>query len=326
MDHHKVCAHWRRVVVRRLDKTSVRSAAVMGLLLIAFANRPVMAQQPIAAALNQAALSTSQIDADLSGSPGEYEELLAARRSDLDSLDGHMPRIYYKSGVFGVAGSGDFENIFNGGWTAQVGYRDWLNPNNPGSGNFVEFGGGFTVNSRGSRKRGTVGGVFHAAGDDHDHPLDELFQVQLQDAYRGFVQAAVGHAFEPMRIRNSERHLLQLSLRGGGRIGHLSASFDREPTSGLQAVIDDHLAHGHTADGLEFRSTVKTQDTDTYGGLFGSIGAGLLYYDVYWGDWCLGDLAVEAEVEFAHDWINLAGFDDSGLGMVAGMFTVTWLR
>ena len=90
--------------------------------------------------------------------------------------------------------------------------------------------------------------------------------------------------------------------------------------------MDEHEGHGHDPDLFEFRNAVETTGTDTYSGIFGGVGFGLMYYDVRWNDWRLGDIALEAEVEFTHDWIDLRGFQDNGLSTVVGMLTASFLR
>jgi len=243
----------------------------------------------------------------------------------IDSRDGHLPRYYLKVGGLVPLGGGQHEDLLGSGWTVQVGYRDWLSPRADETGFFFDLGGGFTHNGRHSS--GPVSpGVFHADGDDHDHMLDEFYETNLTEARRGFVQAALGRRYEPRCCFKPGHHRMQFTVRGGGRISHANLWVDNLPTEALQEVIDDHLGHGHDPDGLEFRSEVQEQYTETYTGVFGNIGIGVMYYDVSWRKWRLGDVALQAELEFSHDWVTLQGFDDDGLGGFAQMLTLSFLR
>jgi len=244
---------------------------------------------------------------------------------EIESRDGHLPRRFVRIGSVVTLGGGQLEDMFGPGWTVQLGFRDWLSSQIDESGFFVECGAGFTHNGR--HGSGVVTpGVFHASGDDHDHVLAEFLESNLAEARRGFVQAAFGRRFLPDCFCNSERRRMQLTVRGGSRLSHVKLWLDNSPTDALQEVIDDHLAHGHDPDGLEFRTDVRDQYTQTYLGIFGAAAIGVMYYDVHWGTWRLGDIALEAELELSHDWIDFAGFDDDALVSFAQMLSVSFLR
>jgi hypothetical protein len=244
---------------------------------------------------------------------------------EFESQDGHLPRRFVKVGSVVTSGGGQLEKMFGPGWTVQLGVRDWLSSQVDESGFFVDLGAGFTHNAR--HGGGVVSpGVFHASGDDHDHALAEFFESNLTEARRGFLQAAFGRRFVPDFFCNTERRRVQLTVRAGSRISHAKIWLDNSPTAALQEVIDEHIGHGHDPDGLEFRTDVRDQYTKTYAGIFGVVGIGVMYYDVSWGTWRLGDVALEAELELSNDWIDMPGFDDDALVSFAQLLTVSILR
>lgn len=231
--------------------------------------------------------------------------------------DWQPSRIFVKAGYLGRLGSGFLEDRTIGGWTVQLGRREWFSPVSSGENCFFELGGGYSQ-SFGDKTRILTSGSFQSTVSPVE-AVAEAFKTRLNRLDRMYAQFAVGKYFGPVYLKNTP---LLLTGRVGGRGGHVRADFTSDPTSTLKQLIADDTAFG----GIEVQSHVNS--TDVMWGLFGNAGVGLAYPDAQWGFWRFGDVSIEGEIELSHDWFDLGAFgsDSHGFGTIAAMLNITFLR
>lgn len=241
----------------------------------------------------------------------------------------YRERFIIKSGLVFPLGGEFFEDRLKIGWTIQAAVREWISPPSRGTQFFIELGGGYAGNS-GRGSRAITPGVFYAPPDDHFHPLDRFFASEIEQLHRASAHFAFGGVVSPVRWSDPCERRVELIFRGGPRIGHVRADLDKDPTAELVEVAVEHgpppLGHGH--DPALYVIEHGINETDTFWGLFGSVGLQAVWYDVECQGLHFREVAFGGELELVHDWFSLGtlGRNDRGLLTMSAMLTLSILK
>jgi hypothetical protein len=235
--------------------------------------------------------------------------------------------LYFKGGAVWPLGDGFFEKHLGVGWTAQFGMRQPLYRSPSPWMLFAEFGGGYTANTGLSNRPVTTSGIAFFPNDDHIHQANDFYDTQIVELQRGFVQGALGAYYYPGRFNRPGERLFHVNARLGVRGGGMKAVYHDEVQAGLLRVWEAHAGpEGHGHDPLLAQYFPDRKDPELFFGLFGSVGAGLTYYDarIFGRRFC--DITLSAEVEFAHEWFDAGayGHTDNGLGSFTPMLSVAF--
>ncbi len=221
------------------------------------------------------------------------------------------PSVLVRSGPVLATDEGFF-NDTDVGWSIQVVTRQPIaRPGETGY-LFLDLGGSFMAINGDDDPIITSGNVnILRSGAVQVVRLDDLLSTRLRQLRRASVDMAIGWHHNPPGRNSRTGSLLQLTVRGGGRFGHMHGKFTSEATPSLNAV----LAGLQQGDIVSVSSDFSKNDT--FGGLFGGVGMAvntrrvctraLGALDVSWG----------VDAEFAFDWIDFKNFEDDGLGTAA---------
>lgn len=212
----------------------------------------------------------------------------------------------------------NFFETSNVGWTIAGGVRQPFAARGPGGFLFFDLGGSFLGVSGDADPR-PVPGVFvvnDPLGPVSSTPLPDLLNAQLVEIDRGSVDAAIGW----QRTPEGPGAGLGMMFRLGGRLGHAHGEF-HEVTSATTNALTAGLAPNQTATLLENYSK-----TDTFGGLFCGAGVTFLNRDICTAAFGRLGMALGAEFEYSHDWIDFGNYEDNGFSTGAALFSFELYR
>lgn len=197
-----------------------------------------------------------------------------------------------------------FFNSSDTGWSIAGAVRQPLAGRGPAGFVFIDVGGSYLTVAGESDRRGVPGTfvVNDAFGVVSSTPLADLLDADLVEINRASADAAIGW----QRTPNGPGGGLGMMFRFGGRWGHIHGDF-HEVTSATTNALIAGLGPGQTAALLENYST-----TDIFGGLFTGAGVTFINSDICSAAFGPLGVAVGAEVEVAHDWIDFGNYQNSG--------------
>lgn len=224
---------------------------------------------------------------------------------------------YVKAGpAFGL--DNNFFESTNVGWTIAGGVRQPFAARGPGGFLFIDLGGSYLGVSGDADPRPTPG-VFTVngpLGPVSSTPLPDLLDAQLIQIDRGSVDTAIGW----QRTPNGPGGGVGFMFRLGGRLGHVHGEFHEAPSATTEALIAG-LAPNQTASLLENYSK-----TDTFGGLFCGAGVNFMNRDIRTAAFGPLGMALGAEFEYSHDWIDFGNYESNGFSTGAAMFSFELFR
>lgn len=232
--------------------------------------------------------------------------------------------VFVRSGPVFSLGGGVLNDGLKTGWAIESGLQLPLFDVPTGGGPlgfFLELGGEYADNHR-SGPLVDPGDTFFCLLCHHDDKVSELYQTQITDVQRVAFQAALAGSYFPAFFdpaANQPRLSLtwDLGMRAGVGIAH----FNYTPTA-IRALTQQLYIANHF-NVAELPTRTSGDQTGFLFGLYGSLGVGITFPNVSVSQYTLGDVTVGAQVQFAHDWINLRGADDTyGLGTLTPLFSV----
>lgn len=233
-----------------------------------------------------------------------------------------------RHGPLFTAGGGFFEDRAETGWLFEGGIRQPLT--HPGRRwvLFGELGGGYHGNLGDGVSQVTSGTfvdpnpLFGLTAD-----LPDFYNTQMTSFRRGIAYGALGFHFQPEIWHVPGRRQVRITSRLGGRVGHLSVTYNQTPTATLQALIDSQTAlYGVVGPPFDFIYSTNAKQSDTLVGMFTSTAIGWTAYGVCLGPFCFRELSLVAEVQYGHDWFDLGdyGAGERGLGTVGTLFNINF--
>lgn len=221
------------------------------------------------------------------------------------------PSVLVRSGPVLSTDAGFF-NDTDVGWSIQVVTRQPIaRPGEVGY-LFLDLGGSFMAINGDDDPIITPGNVNILSGNSVQVVrVNDLLSTRLRQLRRASVDMAVGWHHNPPGRNSRTGSLLQLTVRGGGRFGHMHGKFTSEATPSLNAVLAG-LQQGDVAS-----ISSDFSKNDTFGGLFGGVGMAVNTHQICTR--ALGALEVSwgVDAEFAFDWIDFKNFEDDMLGTAA---------
>jgi len=220
---------------------------------------------------------------------------------------------YLKAGTVSSPGGGLWEDHTRLGFTIQTGGRAPITDPDAPLVWFGEIGGAFVGND-GTRDTVPTPGVLTSTnpitGVSTQFPLDDFFDTSLGTLRRGSLQLATGLQTTPQFGFNQGWKKLQFNTRGGLRVGHVRATYRENQSAALAALV----AMQPPGNILSF--TTFNDRSDTFFGLFTSLGVAVTYEDVCWGPCYFSTVSIGADIEYAYEWFDLGAFGagDNGLG------------
>ncbi len=237
--------------------------------------------------------------------------LLAFPLAAIAPATAQTPSVFVRSGPVLSTDEGFF-NDTDVGWSIQGGTRQPIARPSQAGYLFLDLGGSFLAINGDDDPILTPGNVnIISAGAVQIVHLNDLFSTRLRQLRRASVDVAVGWHHNPPRRNGVTGSLLQFTVRGGGRFGHMHGKFTSEATPSLNAVLAG-LQAGETA--------IITSDfskNDTFGGLFGGAGVAVKTRRVCTRALGALDVSWGIDAEFSFDWIDFKNFEDDGLGTAA---------
>jgi hypothetical protein len=210
---------------------------------------------------------------------------------------------YTKGGLAFPLGRGPLPEHVRMGWALQFGVRELITCPRPDFALFVNFGGGY-VENHGRGNSVVTSGVLHGnePSENQVHPLNDFFNTSINKLERGNLLVSLDGEYYPARLNQPGVRQVHLDFRGGLRGGVLHADYNQIPTAALNNLIPTITGHRS----LGFTNNAAAFDQPF--GLFTSVGVGVTYYNVRFGGFSVAELTLQAEAEFARDWINLSDF------------------
>jgi hypothetical protein len=209
---------------------------------------------------------------------------------------------YFKSGVNFVLGKGLLADSQDTGYSIVGGVRQFIGRGRWGGNAFVDYGGSY-LSAFGTHTRDVPGEEFSPPLIPSLPPvLEGSIDVRstLREVQRGGAHLGLGWYWgSPLDNRCSDPQI-RFTTTFGGRLSHVRGKFFNEP---VIAIPDDHWF------------TTSYEKTDTAGGLYLNAQAIFLNRNTV-----LGNLQWTVDGEFAHDWVNLGGFEKRGLGTASILF------
>ncbi|MBL9124605.1 MAG: hypothetical protein JNG90_13300 [Planctomycetaceae bacterium] len=187
---------------------------------------------------------------------------------------------------------------------------------------FSEGGGGFWENGAMRSSITTSGTLIDSTtGNSANIFLDDFYETTLRDLRRATVHAALGTYFMPARWQQPGIRNVQFVGRMGLHWGHARATYRYQQSGDLQAAIADRIALGSLPSALSYQSNVAK--SDTYFGMFTSLGVAYNRYNVWYGCFRFSEVSVGIDVQYTYDWLDLSGWNggSSGLATLAPMAT-----
>jgi hypothetical protein len=272
-----------------------------------FASLPAAAQQPAtvfpaeypsAAAAKDPATSPSQ-----AASSGQGNGVILAPQDLVLASAPFWCDVYMKGGLVFPIGRGPLPDQVRTGWAMQFGVRELITSPGQETALFLNFGGGY-VENHGGGSAVVTSGFLHGnePSENQIHPLNDFFATHIREMQRGNLLVSLDGEYYPARWNQLGTRRVHFDVRGGMRIGALHVDYDQTPTPALNNLIPTITGHRT----LEFTNNAAAFDQPF--GLFTSVGVGVTYADVQFWVFHFADVSLQAELEFAHDWINLGDY------------------
>ena len=229
---------------------------------------------------------------------------------------------------FLTVGRGLFdERLDRAGWAIEATVRQPIYRSSHRLQPFLQFGGLFMQNF-GDDTFEITSGTFvernrQTGNAVRSVDLDNFFESTIEDLRRGAAQAAIGATIRPCCPRHHHGcNSKYLEVLAGIRVGHVRAKFSDDPARELQDEIDQVDTANNTFDLFS-----DVRNTDTLYGLYTSIA-------VRFSPRQCDDIhswhgpSVKAGLVYDHSWFDLGDFgrDDSGLGTLSALLTVSFLH
>ncbi len=267
----------------------------------------------------------------------------------LENLDTETPGLYkplltnfnfsLRSGATFTVGGGFLERHIKPSWRLEGGAgRPILHSDNHRWSVALEFGGSLSVG--GGAGVQSYDGVFFTPEEGVEFPLNDMGKFDVSDYRQTAVELALSVYRHPSCRTERWYRRVAFYSRNGVRLGRVHARVRFKPSEALQSLVDDRIGLGMDPDRFQFRGLdenlvvndagqVTTEDvnrSDSFVGLFTTIGAGLVKPDVELGSWRLGDLWVGVEAQFSYEWFDLDVDNDDGIMTFSTLFQVTIMR
>ena len=225
---------------------------------------------------------------------------------------------YFKSGLSFVMGKGLLVDSLKTGYSISGGARQPFAFELGGDQTFLDLGGSY-MSAFGRTERDTdridvfvddptmAGTPVPPSVVVPDGLETTLTQVQRAGAHMG-----IGRMWGSPIDQRSEDPQLAFATIVGGRVSHIHGRFNEQ-------VIGSLTPPPAGATGTTFRRGYS--QTDTAGGLYANAQAILLRRNSE-----LGCMQMTLDAEFAHDWVNLKGFENRGLATATIFFGVMFSR
>lgn len=227
------------------------------------------------------------------------------------------------AGTVSAVGGGFFEDRARTGWTIRGGARAPITSPHRPTVLFGEIGGAYMHNDGGGDPQITSG-IFTDGATGQSFELADFRETHLRSLRRGSIHTAIGASMTPQGPANRGWKKLQFNTRFGIRLGHLDARYQQDPTAALQTLINQQVALGSNP--ATFRFSDRVERSDTFFGLFTSMGVGVTYDNVSWGFARFRRLSFSAEIEYSHEWFDLGeyGIGDRGLNTLVPTLNASW--
>jgi hypothetical protein len=204
---------------------------------------------------------------------------------------------YLRYGVDFVVGEGVLEGGQKLGWGINGGFRQPFAPGLAPGRMFFDLGGGY-LSAVGNTTRQLPGtGTLIAGGTRR---VEEAFTVNLTEVKRAGVNVALGWYWGDVVDSRGNDPRLRFATRFGGRYGSVRARY-LQTENPLPADVSSV-------------EVLPYLNTDTFGGLL--LGTEAILLNRTYGT-C--NVQWTADVEFANDWMEFAGFDSGSLGTASLM-------
>lgn len=227
------------------------------------------------------------------------------------------------SGVYIPSAGGVLGDRLLTGWGMDFAIRSPILPPLPNRRWFGEIGASFIQNG-GKGSAITTSGTFVDANGlvPASFPLDELFHTQIRDIRRAAFTTGLGMTILPSWLNQTNCRLVSIVPRFGIRWGGTRLSYHHEPTDDLNAVIASRPIL-NDPDNFQYFSDAKK--TDTFFGIYSSIGVQSTWCHVPIGCLCVRELTLGAQLQYVNDWIELGvltGGHQKTISTVSPMLTL----
>lgn len=222
-----------------------------------------------------------------------------------------------RSGALFPLGQGTLERRVDAAWQFEASVIQPVKIHPNGWECFWELGAGY-IQWEGDTGRLITSGIFQQSVFSPPQFFENFQSTRLVRIIHRYGFASVGASWPVPMPHGTWR----LTARVGSRLGSAKGKFENRPTADLQNAVDDAISGGADPGQFIFNSDVNTSDISI--GLFVNVGLSAWIPDVWLGAWHLGDVAIGAEVGFAHDWIDFGDFNrsDNGIGSVGTLLTI----
>lgn len=207
------------------------------------------------------------------------------------------------SGVFIPSAGGVLGDRLLTGWGVDFAIRSPIFPPLPSRRWFGEIGASFIQNG-GKGSAITTSGTFVDANGlfPTAFPLDELFHTEIRDIRRAAFTTGLGMTILPSWLNQTNRRLVSIVPRFGIRWGGARLSYHQTATDDLNAVI---ASRPILNDPDQFQYFSDAKKTDTFFGLYGSLGIQSTWCHVPVGCLCVRELTLGAQLQYVNDWFEL---------------------
>lgn len=242
----------------------------------------------------------------------------------------HTKELVFRTGAVLPVGGGFWRENSDTSFGVQVSVRSYLNKPWAKFAWFNELGGAYLQND-GTNNPVTVAGAFFDGttplppGLLAVTPIDNYAEVTLRRLRRFSGFGALGCYFRPDCWNHPGRHDVRIGSRIGGRLGHAHADFRQEIDPIVSALAGLHVLGGGNP--TFFGSAPNLSTSDTYWGMFTSIGWYGTWYNLPIGTCRPTTLGLGAELEFNHEWLEIKGFSPAGqhgLSTLTPMLSLTF--
>lgn len=209
------------------------------------------------------------------------------------------------------------------GWGIDIAMRSPILPPQPNRRWFGELGVSFMQNG-GKGSAITTSGTFVDANGfvPFSVQLDELFQTEIRDIRRTAFTTGLGMTILPTWLNQNRQRLISIVPRAGIRWGGAHVSYRETPTADLAAVIAGRPPGNDPAN---FQYFSDARRTDTFFGVYGSLGVQATWCHVPVFCLCVREFSLGAQLQYVNDWLDLGvltGGTQKTISTVSPMLTL----